>query len=156
MHHSSMSREITLLYFFCWNFIWFLKMEPIKVQNFRKISAAQVKFHQICTLIGSFCWRYIKILSYKVPRSYISWYWRVIQNLKKIVFVVSKMTRIWWILIQALKSLENFHFDWFLSCKVYSFWPKNVRRSYLSWHLRVMQNLKKNCLVVWKMTGRIW
>ena len=59
MHHSSMSWEITLLYFFGWNFIWFLQKEPIKVQNFR-LSTAQVKFHQICTLIGSFCWKYIK------------------------------------------------------------------------------------------------
>ena len=54
-----MSREITLLYFFSWNFIWFLQKEPIKVQNFR-LSTAQVKFHQICTLIGFFCWKNIK------------------------------------------------------------------------------------------------
>ena len=54
-----MSREITLLYFFSWNFIWFLQKEPIKLQNFR-LSIAQVKFHQICTLIGFFCWKYIK------------------------------------------------------------------------------------------------
>ena len=31
----------------------------MKVQNFRLLTA-QVKFHQICTLIGSFCWKYIK------------------------------------------------------------------------------------------------
>ena len=30
-----------------------------KVQNFR-LSTVQVKFHQICTLIGYFCWSYIK------------------------------------------------------------------------------------------------
>ena len=41
------------------NFIWYLQKETIKVQNFR-LSTAQVKFHQICTLIGSFCWKYIK------------------------------------------------------------------------------------------------
>ena len=54
-----MSWEISLLYFFSWNFIWFLQKEPTTVQNFR-LSTAQVKFHQICTLIGSFCWKYIK------------------------------------------------------------------------------------------------
>ena len=59
MHHSSMSREITLLFFFRWNFIWFLQKESIKVQNFR-LSTAQVKFHQICILISYFCWKYIK------------------------------------------------------------------------------------------------
>ena len=30
-----------------------------KVQNFR-LSTARVKFDQICTLIGYFCWKYIK------------------------------------------------------------------------------------------------
>ena len=41
-------------------------------------------------------------------------------------------------------------------CKVFSVWPKNIQRIYLSWHWRVMQNLKKNWLVVWKMTWGIW
>ena len=54
-----MSWEISLLYFFSWNFIWFLQKEPTTVQNFR-LSTAQVKFHQICTLIGYFYWKYIK------------------------------------------------------------------------------------------------
>ena len=31
----------------------------MKVQNFR-LSTARVKFHQICTLISSFCWKYMK------------------------------------------------------------------------------------------------
>ena len=97
-----------------------------------------------------------KISAKKVQRSYVSWHWRVMQNLKKNWFVVSKMTRIWWILTRALKSLTNLHFDWFLLCKVFNVWPKKVQRSYLSWHWRVMQNLKKNWLVVWKMTWRIW
>ena len=41
-------------------------------------------------------------------------------------------------------------------CKVPNGWPKNVQRSYLLWHWRVMQSLKKNWLVVWKMTWGIW
>ena len=88
-----------------------------------------------------------KISAKKVQSSYVSWYWRVMQNLKKNRFV-SKMTSIWWILIQALKSLQNLYFDWSPSCKVYNVWPKKVQRSYLSWHWRVMLNLKKNWLVV--------
>ena len=60
MHHSSVLWDITLLYFFSWNFIWFGQKEPIKVQNFR-LFTAHVKFHQICTyLTGAFCWKYIK------------------------------------------------------------------------------------------------
>ena len=97
-----------------------------------------------------------KISAKKVQRSYVSWDWRVVQNSKKNWFFVSKMTRIWLILIRTLKSLKNLHFDWSLLCKVYNVWPKKVQRSYISWHWRVMQNLKKNWLVVWKMTWGIW
>ena len=56
----------------------------------------------------------------------------------------------------STRNRQNFNFDWFLLCKVYNVWPKKVQRSLLQWHWRVMQNLKKNWLVVWKMTGGIW
>ena len=62
--------EITLLHFFNRNFIWFGQMRPIKVQNFRLLTA-HVKFHQICTLIGSFCWKYIKF-QLKTYRGFMS------------------------------------------------------------------------------------
>ena len=62
------------------------------------------------------------------------------------------MTRIWWILIQALKSLKLLNIDWSFLCKVNITWPTKVQTSYLSWNWRVMQNLNKNWLVVWKMT----
>ena len=63
----------------------------------------------------------------KVQRSYASWYWRVMQNLKKNRFV-SKMRKTWWISILVLKGLQNLHFDWCLwlvphgaedSCKIW-------------------------------------
>ena len=47
-----MNWEISLLYFF-------LQKEPTTVQNFRLLTA-QVILHQICTLIGYFCRKYIK------------------------------------------------------------------------------------------------
>ena len=97
-----------------------------------------------------------KISAKKVQKSYVSWYWRVVQNLKKKRFFASKMTRIWWILIRALRSLKNLPFDWSVLCKVYDVWPKKVQRSCNSWHWGVMQNLKKKWLVVWKMTWGIW
>ena len=56
----------------------------------------------------------------------------------------------------STRNSQNFHFDWFFLCKVYNVWPKNVQRNDLSWDWRVMQNLKKNWLVVWKITWRIW
>ena len=44
-----------------------------------------------------------KISATKVQRSYVSWYWTVMQSMRKNRFVVSKITRIWWILIQVSK-----------------------------------------------------
>ena len=40
--------------------------------------------------------------------------------------------------------------------KVYIVWAEKVQRSYLTWYWRMMQNLKKNWLVAWKMTWGIW
>ena len=88
--------------------------------------------------------------------SYISWPWRMTQNLKKTWSFVLKTTRIWWNLTWALASLQNLHFHLLLLCKVFNVWPKKAQRSYLQWHWRVMQNLKKDWLVVWKMTWGIW
>ena len=54
---SVMRDNSSVLFYLTRYMIW--KEEPIKVQNFR-LSTAHVKFHQICALIGSFCWKYIK------------------------------------------------------------------------------------------------
>ena len=61
-----------------------------------------------------------------------------------------KKRRISWNLTRALKSMKNLHFHLFLVCKVFNVWPKKVQRSYISWHWGLMQNLKKNWLMVWK------
>ena len=98
------------------------------MQNFR-LSTAQVKFHQICTLIGSFCWEYIKF------------------QLKRYRGVMSPDTEEWWKIWRKTNFLfqkwqefgafwskrYNLHFDWSLLCKVYNVWPKNVQRIYISW-----------------------
>ena len=44
---------------------------------------------------------------------------------------------------QVLESLKKLHFNRHLLGKVHIAWAKMVHRSYLSWHWRVMQNLKK-------------
>ena len=53
------------------------------------------------------------------------------------------------------KNVTNFDLSTRLLNKLYIVWAKKAQRSCLSWHWRVMQNLKKNWLVAWKMTG-IW
>ena len=95
------SWEISLLYFFDQNFIWLRQKEPIKLRNF-SLFTAHVKFHQISTLVGSF---YCKHVKFKL-KQYVSWHWRVIQNLKKNWFVVSKITRFWWNLTWTLEILK--------------------------------------------------
>ena len=135
MHHSSVSREITLLHFFSWNFIWFLQKVPIKVQNF--------------------CWKYIKF------------------HLKKYIGVMSLDTKEWYkiwrknnLLFQKWQEFGEF---WSKHSKVskiptsislfrakYITFDLKSQRSYLSWHWRVMQNLKKDWFVVWKMTWGSW
>ena len=92
----------------------------------------------------------------KVQRSYLSWNWRRIQKLwEKSTCRFKIGIRIWQILTRALKNLKDFCFNGLLLSKVYIAWAKKVERSYLSWHWRAIQNLKKNWLAAWKMTG-IW
>ena len=87
----------------------------------------------------------------------MSWRWRMMQNLERNRLVVSKLTwGSWQILTRALEGLKNFHFNGLLLNKAYIVWAKKVQRNYLSWQWRVMQNLKKNWFVVWKMTWGIW
>ena len=138
MHHPSVSWEITLLYFFSWNFItWFGKKESIIVQDF-KLSTAHTKFHQICTLKST---EELCLMTLKSDARF-----------EEKLICCFKLTRIWWILIQALESLKNVLFDWLLCAKNITFDLKKKQRSYLSWYWREMQNLKKNWLVVCKMT----
>ena len=59
--------------------------------------------------------------------SYVSCHWRVMPNLNKNWFAVSKMTRIWWILTRALENVKNLQFNGFLLTKVYNVWAKNVQ-----------------------------
>ena len=128
MHHSAESWEISLLYFFSKIFTLFWQKGPIKMPNFRLWISPNLYFDR--PLLLKVC----KILAKIVQRSYVSWYWRMMQNLKKKQFVVLEMTRIGWILVWALKSLKNLYFDWSLLCKACNFWPKKIQRSYLSWH----------------------
>ena len=98
LHHSSVSWDITPLYFFSWNFIYFQQKEPIKVQIWQNFTWA-VGSLKFCTLMGSFCSNHVQFLLKK--------YRRVTQSLMKNWLAVSNMTeRIWWIFIQPFKSLK--------------------------------------------------
>ena len=79
-------------------------------------------------LMGSFNSN-LKEYELKIHRVvYLSWQWRITQNLKRNWHVISKLTWwIWRILIQALESLKNFPFN-----------------GLLSWNWRGIQNLERN------------
>ena len=73
-----------------------------------------------------------------------------------------KIEEKWFAVSKMIKNLVNFdlstwnsqssHSDWFLICKVFKVKTENEK----SWHWKVMQNLKKSWLVVWRMTRSIW
>ena len=54
------------------------------------------------------------------------------------------------------RKSENLHFDELFLSNAYKGLDEKVRKSCASWHWRVMQSLKKNWLLVSKMTWGIW
>ena len=54
--------------------------------------------------------------------------------------------------LSTWKVWKNFCFNWILVTKKYIVFATKVQTSYLSWHWRDMEILKKNWLVVWKKT----
>ena len=59
LFHSSVSWDITPLYFFSWNFTYFRQKEPIKAQIWWNFTWP-VESLKIFTLMGSFCPNHIK------------------------------------------------------------------------------------------------
>ena len=51
---------------------------------------------------------------------------------------------------------ENLHFDWIHLTKAYKDLDEKLQKSYVSWHWRVMQSLKKSWLLAPKITWGIW
>ena len=117
MQHTSVSWEITLRYFFCWNYMIWTKGAH-QSARFQTFDCS----HKIAPNL------YLdRLLLLKVYKNCVSLPWTLKQNLKKNWSVVSKMTRIWGILTQALESLKNLHFHWFLFCKVFSDLENDMR-----------------------------
>ena len=121
----------------------------MKVESFRLLTA-HVKCYQICTLIGSFCWKYIKfqLKKYRGIISYDTEEWRKIWRKTDLLFQKwlefsefwSKHSKVW----KTCSLIGPFR------TKYITFDLKKVQRSYFSWYSSVMQDLKKNWLVVWK------
>ena len=54
------------------------------------------------------------------------------------------------------RKSENVHLDRILLSKAYKDLDEKVQNRYVSWHWRVVQSLKKNWILVLKMTWGIW
>ena len=110
---------------------------------------------KICNLMGYFCLKH-NASARKFQRNYVSWHWKLMQNLSENWLVTWKMTRnLVNFHVSSWKS-ENLHFDWIHLSKAYKYLDEKVQKSYVSWNWRVMQSLKKNWLLVPKMTWGIW
>ena len=114
-----------------------------------RLLTTHMKFGQICTLIGSFCWKCIKLQLKSIEEFFLMTLKSDAKFEEKLIFFFRNDKKLVTFDLNTWYS-QNILFDWFLLCKVYNVWPKKVQRSYLSWHWRVMLNLKKNWLVVWK------
>ena len=65
------------------------------------------------------------VWAWNLQESYVSWEWRMMQNLKRNWLASSKLTwEIWRILTWALENLKNLHFNGLLLTKVYNVWAK--------------------------------
>ena len=78
--------------------------DPKNLPNFHQSTFESLKFE---TFLGQ--------------RSYVSWEWTMVQNLKRTWLVSSKLIwGIWWIFTRALENLKNLNFNELLLTKVYN------------------------------------
>ena len=78
------------------------------------------------------------------------------QNLKRNWLVAWKITKDLINFHASSRKSENLHFDWILLSKAYKDLDEKIQTNYVSWHWRLIQNLKKKWLVVSNMTWGIW
>ena len=57
---------------------------------------------------------------------------------------------------QSTWKFKNWDFDGILLSKVENLWAQKLQSSYVSWQWRLMQKLKRNWLVISKLTWEIW
>ena len=73
-----------------------------------------------------------KLWAWNLQSSYVSWQWRMMQNLKKnwLVTDMRNLTD-----FEPSKSPKHLHFNELLLNKLYNIWTKKVQRSYVRWLL---------------------
>ena len=92
----------------------------------------------------------------KIQRSYLWWHLTVTQNLNKPWPCGFKNDMRNWVNFHySTQKSEKLYIDGLFLSKGYNVSARKFQRDYVSWHWRVMQNLKENWLVAWKITSGI-
>ena len=124
------------------------------IRNWVTFHRQKTQKSENCTLMGSFCPKVYTVSARNFQKNYLSWHWRVFKRnltcrLKNdIRNLVNFHVSSW--------KPENLNFHWIRLSKACKYLDKKVQKSYVSWHWRVIQSLKKNWLLVPKMTWGIW
>ena len=106
--------------------VWFGKW-----QEYGKFSPEHLKISKLW-LWWDLLSKVENVWAWNLQRSSASWQWRMVQNLERNWFVVSKLTwRIWRNLTWALERLKRLHFIGLFLTKLYNLWAKKVRRNYV-------------------------
>ena len=94
-------------------------------EEFSKFSPEHVRKSKHWNSDGALLSKVETTWAYNLLGSFVSWQWRMMQNLKRNWLVSSKLTcGIWQILTRALENLKNLHFNGLLLNKVYNVWAK--------------------------------
>ena len=79
----------------------------------------------------------------KIQKSYLSWHWSVMQNLRKNDLSFQIWHRKFSEFSPNHSKVWTFLFDGFFLVKVYTVWAKKIQRRYLLWHWTVVKNFNK-------------
>ena len=94
-------------------------------EGFSKFSPEHVQKSKNWDFDGILLSKVENLWAQNLQGKFVSWQWRMIQNLKRNWLVSSKLTwGIWRILTRALENLKNLHFNGLLLNKVYNVWAK--------------------------------
>ena len=125
-------------------------------EEFNKFWHKHSKISNIYTLVGCFGQKYIMLELRKYRRVMFDgiqvWYkiWR------KNNLCFQKSHKEFRKFHQSPWKPQSWDLDDILLSKVENVWASNLQGSYVSWHWRIIQKLKKNLLVSSKLTWGIW
>ena len=134
-----------------WNFTWAVK--SLKFCKFCPFCPNYIKFQLIkYSRVISRDTEVCKVWAKKILRDDILWHWTVMKNfIKPWPCWYKNGMRNWANFHNSTQKSEKLYFHGLFLTKAYVL-ARKFQRNHVSWHWRVMQNLKENWLVACKMT----